>query len=208
MLARYDKRMVDRIALTPHFYPQRDRLDAFLERREKAFSQLCAAVDDACPKLHLGAEVAYFDGFRHSKELVHFILSGSNLLLVELPMHHWDEKMFENILFAAERRGFTPVLAHLDRYRIKNATWELIHHYLQNGGLIQVNTSCLKGRQLKKSRQWILQGKVHFVGSDCHNLTDRAPDLCDTFAQLEKDGEAELLANLYRRADRYFPNIS
>ena len=62
---------VGRVVLTPHFYPQYQELDEFLQQRDAAFEALQAAVKDLpqCPNLYLGAEVHYYAGMSNSEEL-------------------------------------------------------------------------------------------------------------------------------------------
>ena len=54
---------VNRVVLTPHFYCEEESIEAFLQRRKKAFSALQTAISDQphtndIPELCLGAEVA------------------------------------------------------------------------------------------------------------------------------------------------------
>ncbi len=204
MLSQYGE-SVTQIALTPHFYPLRDRLSSFLSARETAYQRLQSLVLPTPLKFHLGAEVAYFDGMRHSEVVRQFTIGESRLLLCEMPMQGWEEKMFSDLLEAGHRFDFIPVLAHIDRYRLHASAWEWIDSFIAQGGLTQINTSALQSRLKKKAKQWIKDGKVHFLGSDCHGVRHRPPDLCRVLQELKSDGELEVLSQLHRYTERYFP---
>jgi protein-tyrosine phosphatase len=204
MLKQYDA-SVTQIVLTPHFYPLQDRLSSFLEKREAAYRSLIERLPQNAPQFHLGAEVAYFDRMRHSDVVTQFLIGKSRLLLCEMPMQRWEEKMFSDLLEAAHRFRFTVVLAHIDRYRLNGAAWTLIDSFVAQGGLTQINTCALQGKLKKKAKQWIKEGKVHFLGSDCHGAHHRTPDLCQTLQMLKDEGEDEVLSCLQRNADAYFP---
>ena len=63
MLREEHTQGVNRVVLTPHFYCEEESIEAFLQRRKKAFSALQTAISDQphtddIPELCLGAEVA------------------------------------------------------------------------------------------------------------------------------------------------------
>ena len=63
MLREEHTQGVNRVVLTPHFYCEEESIEAFLQRRKKAFSALQTAISDHphaddIPELCLGAEVA------------------------------------------------------------------------------------------------------------------------------------------------------
>ena len=57
----------------------------------------------------------------------------------------------------------------------------------ESGILMQVNGSFLTAMASKRKALSLLQeGMVQFIGSDCHNLTDRSPQLEKAFQVIRK----------------------
>jgi len=78
---------VNRLALTPHFYPERESPKRFLERRGESARELSAALAGMkqLPKMCLGAEVAYFEGMSRTEHIDSLCIGRTRMLLVELP---------------------------------------------------------------------------------------------------------------------------
>ena len=68
------------VVATPHFYPQNDRPEKFLQRRKAAFEQLTEKIspDDKLPQIILGAEVYYFKGIGQWEGLRDFAIENTN----------------------------------------------------------------------------------------------------------------------------------
>lgn len=80
---------------------------------------------------------------------------------------------YESIIFDLTTRGYTPVLAHPERYTYWHRKPELYEQIVQAGGLLQVNLLSLTGyygRDIKKSGiQFLEKGMVSFLGTDLHH---------------------------------------
>ncbi len=178
------------VALTPHFYPDVHTPKEFLAKREDSFALLTEAVKEqaergvALPKLHLGGEVAFFCGISACEELNSFCF-GDRLLLLEMPFHPWSENEIAEV-GRLRRLGVRPLIAHLDRY-FSCQKRESIRRLLEEADLIQLNAEAFlhigsRGRVLS-----LLSGGYDVVlGSDCHNLTDRVPNIGAALAVIEK----------------------
>lgn len=175
MLSQMQQQGVETVVATPHFYALQDDPESFLQRRNEAFSQL--PKQDAVQVL-LGAEVAYFDGMAGSRQLESMQLGNSKLLLVEMPFGPWSPRMVREICMLPVQLGLRPVLAHVDRYRDRAQLPKYQQQLLEQGVLFQCNAQAFIDL---RSRRWALrqvkQGNIHFLGSDTHNLTTRAPNL-------------------------------
>lgn len=177
LLALLRKQGVEAVVATPHFYAGQDTPEDFLCRRAQAFDRLEQDTADA-PKILLGAEVAYFNGMSHSKALDRLQLGKSGLLLVEMPFGSWTQWMIQEISQIPALTGLTPVLAHVNRYRRADQLPRYRKELLDQGILFQCNAEAFLSLW---ERRWALgmlrQGQIHFLGSDTHNLTTRAPNL-------------------------------
>lgn len=197
MLDSMARQGVSTLVATPHFYASRDLPEAFLDRRERSVALLGETKADH-PKLILGAEVAYFDGMGRSAQVLEQLqLGNSGLLLVEMPFMAWNQRMIQEICDLPLQTGLTPVLAHVDRYRRRDQLPRHLDTLLDCGVLLQCNADAFLQFG---SRGWALgmirKGLLHFLGSDCHNLTDRKPNLGDAAAVIEKKLGRETLEEL------------
>ena len=184
---------VDTVALTPHFYRDREHLSDFLQRREEAYQKLLAAIaalseeeKEALPDLLLGAEVAWVPNFAQLPGLEKLCYQDTKFLLLELPFGAWDDMLFRQIYDLMNCRGITPVIAHIDRYwgMPKKERFEALFSL---GVPVQLSAEPLlhfttRGRALRL----IKKGKVQMLISDAHNLTDRQPNLGKALDVLHK----------------------
>ncbi len=167
---------VSLMAATPHFYPQQDMPEAFLSRRQAAVDRLSYDTADM-PKLLLGAEVAYFNGIGSSKDMRCLCIGDSSLMLVEMPFRPWTSREIADVC-GLQNLGIVPVLAHIDRYDKKGQLFTYLDTLLGEGVLLQCNGVAFSGRF--SSAKWLrllAEGKIAFLGSDCHNMGARPPAL-------------------------------
>lgn len=173
------------MAATSHFYAEENTVERFLERRETAWKALSEKMEPGMPKVLLGAEVYYFEGMQRVESLSRLRIEGTNLLLLEMPFSPWSDRMVAEIM-AVNRLPDTKVaLAHIDRYLRfqKAAVWDTL---LENGVLMQVNASFFFNRFSKhKALRMAKKGQIHLLGSDCHNMTSRPPQLGEAMKFLE-----------------------
>ena len=57
------------VCATPHFYPQRETVACFLDRRARTADLLRAGLPADAPRIQLGAEVLICDGLERMQEL-------------------------------------------------------------------------------------------------------------------------------------------
>ena len=187
------------VAATPHFYAQ-ETPEAFLERRQKAVEQL-PVLQEGAPQILLGAEVAYFAGMGNSEALIPLQLGDTKLLLIEMPFGPWNDHMIEEICEIPSQLGLIPVLAHVNRYPGRNQFPKYKDSLLAGGAFCQCNTEAFLAF---RSRRWTIdllkKGYIHFLGSDCHNLTTRPPHWSEARTVIEKKLGKGCLRDLDREA--------
>lgn len=172
---------VDIMAATPHFYADRDDPKVFLlERRhaaENLYSAIKASRADNFPKLLLGAEVAYFDGMYRSQILKEMTLEGTELLLVEMPFCRWTEPMLKELIGIRDYLGLTPMIAHIDRY-FEFIPGGALEQLAAEGIQVQANAESFASWRLRRRLvNMISGGLVHVLGSDCHSMNRRKPNM-------------------------------
>ncbi len=186
MLRAAAKQGVRQMLATPHYYPVESVRD-FLERRNRAARALQQAMNDAqeqLPEVYLAAEVAYRPGIGYEEDLKSLCIGNSEFMLLELPFAPWGPEVLRDIRNMTCTKGITPVLAHLERYlRIQKK--KVLDEVLQQGVLVQLNAEALLRRQTsRKAVKMLKSGMVHLLGSDCHNMTSRPPNLGTAVQQL------------------------
>lgn len=187
---------VDTLVATPHFYATEDTPEQFLQRRQAGFDRLVDAGVDVSNILP-GAEVAYYDGMHKSQALEQLQVGKAKLLLIEMPFHSWTSRMIDVLCRIPDELGLQPVLSHIERY----AGYQQLPKYkdilLDNGIYFQCNaTAFLQGFKSRRYLKMLASGQVHFLGSDCHNLTNRAPRLDEAAAVIGKKIGPGLLPEL------------
>lgn len=188
---------IERVVLTPHFYPRYDDPDTFLTARAQSAAILRSAMagEEGLPRLTLGAEVHYFPGISDSEVLPRLALAGTSCILIEMPPAPWTPQMFRELNGIQEKQGLTPILAHIDRYITPLHTYGIFRQLEELPVLVQANAGFFLDRKTARFALRLLrEGKIHVLGSDCHNLTDRAPNLGPAAAVIrQRLGEGTLL---------------
>ncbi|MBO5868498.1 MAG: hypothetical protein J6Q54_06295 [Oscillospiraceae bacterium] len=176
---------VTTLVATPHFYPHLDNPEDFLERRSASLANM-PQVENS-PELLLGAEVAYFSGLSCSEEMISLQLGNTGLLLIEMPFTPWSEHIIHEICEIPATLGLTPVLAHIDRYLANNQLPKHLNNLISCGVYLQCNAdSFLSWRTRGKVLKLMKNGYIQFLGSDCHNLTSRKPQLGEAAKVIQK----------------------
>lgn len=172
---------VDVMVSTSHFYADEEFPQSFLERRAEAFQILQEAMlvqADVFPEIVLGAEVLYFPGIADAAEMEPLRITNSSCILIEPPMTIWTDSMLDEIERMGESLHCIPVIAHVDRFMTYLKDESLISRVRERKLLVQVNADYFLNPETTKSAMKNLkQGNIHLVGSDCHNLGSRSPNM-------------------------------
>lgn len=180
MLRKTAEQGIDRIVATPHFYAWHDTPERFLARRTEAEARLRDAVAETggLPELSLGAEVAFYAGMSGTDALQSLCIGKSKYILVELPGTPWYNGIYEELQAIWDRQGLIPVIAHIDRYLEPLRTERTMKKLEELPVLIQANASFFLQRSTARTAFRLLgRGRIHLLGSDCHNMNSRAPQL-------------------------------
>lgn len=175
---------------TSHYYPV-ETVDKFLERREQATQCLLERVEQEegpFPEFVLGAEVAFHTGLSQNPDLHKLCLGQSRYLLLEMPFSKWSSNVVREVSNICSSRGIVPILAHIERY-LSNQRPEALEQLLNLNVLVQMNAEpLLHFSSRRQARTMLKNGIVQLLGSDCHNLTTRAPNLGQALSYLEIRG--------------------
>lgn len=152
---------------TPHFYPHIHKVQSFVESTDTAISKLCSAGISDSPALAVGAEVLLCKNMEMMSGLDKLCIRGTRVLLLELPMMALDDGHFDTVE-AILSKGYTVVLAHIDRYLKKYESG--VDDILSMGALAQINAECLCSFSVPKKIRYYLENtdKISAIGSDLH----------------------------------------
>ncbi|MCD8230649.1 MAG: capsular polysaccharide biosynthesis protein [Clostridiales bacterium] len=194
---------VEKMVATPHFYAAKESPEEFLKRRDTSWRLLSSLHKADMPDVYVGAEVYYYTGISRTDDIQKLCIGGTNVLLLEMPFHRWPERMIQEVISLAQGGDLTVLLAHIDRYldSQKPDIWKLL---AANGVLFQVNASFfLDGwKSKRKAFRMLREGKIAVLGSDCHNMKDRKPNLDLACAVIrDKFGEKAVL-DITQRSER------
>ena len=206
MLRHSKEQGVEVMVSTSHFYADEDYPAQFVERRNAAFRRLREAMGrntDSYPLIVLGAEVLYFPGISQAQDIEKLTIGSGRTILVEPPMAPWSDAMLDEIVELGENLHCQPVVAHVDRYMRMLKDKHLLDRVLERNLLVQVNASWfIDLKTVKTAVRNLKQGRIHLIGSDCHNLLSRSPNLRQARQQAEAYGAAAEFEELRRNAVR------
>lgn len=177
MLNALAEQGISRVVATPHFYANDESVFDFLERRREAYEKLSAVLTTDMPEVVLGAEVRYYDGISRLAEIKSLCIQGTDLLLLEMPEKRWTEYTLRELEDIACAGRVTLVLAHIDRC-MEFQSEDVFYRLRSSGVLMQINAEFINYFFTRRKAVSILKnGNVHFIGSDCHNMEERKPDI-------------------------------
>ena len=188
MLSMEADQGIHRVVATPHFYANHDTPELFLKRREAALACLREgmAAHPELPEIIPGAEVYYFSGMSESEVLPALTIGGSSFLLLEMPQGPWTQAMYREMEEIYVKRGITPIIAHVDRYISPFRTQGIPKRLEELPVLVQANAEFFLNRYTARMALRMLQQEnIHLLGSDCHDLTSRKPNLGAALEQIK-----------------------
>lgn len=199
MLKRSAEQGISHVVATPHFYPRHDSPERFLSRRREAELRLREemAKYPGLPKLSIGAEVHYFPGISDSDILAELTINQKRCILIEMPMSPWTSNMYRELEGIQVKQGLTPIIAHIDRYIRPLKTNRIPEHLQELPVYVQANAGFFLDRfTAGMAIRLLRKDQIQLLGSDCHNLTTRVPNLGPAAQQIEKRLGCEVLERI------------
>lgn len=178
---------VRKIALTSHFNSKRTSVEAFLERRKKAYEELQEALrqepmaQEFCPMeftFKLGAEV-FFSPELCDLDARSLCMEDTSYMLIEFPTTHRPH-FIRQTFSSLNSQGIYPIIAHVERYPFIMDNPQFLYELVAAGAYAQINAGALlqKGqtKQLLNLIKWDL---VHVISTDTHSLGKRPPKMAE-----------------------------
>lgn len=194
------KNSIIKIVATPHVVPGHHTKEDIQNIRQRIHElKYCAnqkniEVYEGC-ELFLNHDCI---GAIHDQLFIPF--ENTQYILVEFDVRKelGESYEVEDYLYEIDVIGYTPIIAHVERYFKGELDTNRIEDIIDNGYVIQVNSSSLlgyHGKHIQKiAYQLINQGLVHVIASDTHRATGkRIPALQDVYNVLSKKYDYQTL---------------
>ena len=178
------------IVFTPHYRePYKKNTSEYLKM---VFNEFKKILDSRYRDMefYLGSEVHYemaVPELLHSHEVMTY--NDTHYALIEFRYKSAKSEIL-NALREVKRFGFTPVIAHLERYEICVNDKDIIDDILDQGALIQINADSVMGKQGFRIKHFchklLKEELVDFIASDAHNMDHRPPMLNECYKRVAK----------------------
>lgn len=203
MLSALSEQGVDKVVSTSHYYNSAEDVSTFLARRDEAIFRLERHIkehDIFMPEIIPAAEVRIYAGLWQEPQLSKLCVGESRKLLLEMPYDRWSDWMF-NEIYSLIAKGYTPVMAHVERY-VDMIPLKIIENALLGlEVLVQCNADFVSDRAARRFvKKLASHGRLTVIGSDCHNMTSRAPNLQQAFEYIAKKFGEQYLELLMKNA--------
>lgn len=196
LLIRAAEQGITQVIATPHYHRSRGNLGY-----EELRTTLEAKVRQEIPGFHLylGQETYYHEGLTESlRQGKALTMAGSRYVLVE-----FDPGVPYGMLHRGLRQlllaGYTPVLAHMERYGCLRQDANL-KDLSGSGCVLQMNYDSLRGSPFKRDVRWcrkrVLAGDIGLLGTDMHRLDFRPPEVTEAAAWVSRHGGDGLLRRM------------
>lgn len=202
MLRRMAGQGVTTVCATSHYYADENSIGTFCARRAKALHRLVQAAQatgqaEHLPQILPGAEVAYFSGISECGDLRRLCIENTNTLMLEMPFCDWNPLQIEEVTALALDCGLDLVLVHPERFCFSKANRRWLEKLAELPIGLQVNAgSLLRWRSRRLALELLELTRRPLLGSDCHNLTTRPPNLREGRNVVQKKLGAEFLAQM------------
>lgn len=210
MLQMAAQQGISKVIATPHFYAQHDNPEHFLQKRAEAEKKLRAemAQHNDLPELEIGAEVYYFPGISDSDALSQLTIGEKRYILIEMPMPPWSERIYKELESIWIKQDLIPIVAHIDRYVTRFNCKAILKRLEAMPVLVQANAEFFLERSTRRLAMRMLnQGRIHLLGSDCHNLNDRKPNLGEAVKMIRNHLGSEMIDFIHHHEENVFTDV-
>lgn len=189
----------EKIVATSHFSPEINSVEGFRSRVDSAVRAI-TNTELALPEIDLclGAEVLVCDGLENLEGLDRLCIRGTNTLLLELPFGINLNRSIVGVVEQIIDRGYTVVLAHIDRYLESNERG--INSLLAAGAVAQVNAMSMFSFGIRRRvMPYIESDHVCALGSDLHKVDT---SLYKKFSLLKKKIGSDNFEAIMKRTEK------
>ena len=189
------------IMLTPHYRGKyKENTPQWLR---EVYELLCLTVAEELPdmKLYLGHEIfCQTDAPDRLAAGRILSLNDSHYALLEFHTGFLRSKIVQGVSETV-LHGFTPIIAHAERYEVFRKDRTLLEEVRSMGALIQLNADSVMGAHGLAVKQYchslLKNREAHFIASDAHDTAHRPPLLRECFLRVHKKYGSEYAAQVF-----------
>ncbi len=166
------------IVVTPHFADYK-HIDDFVSERDYKIKKLQEALDfENIPvTVKSGAELFLSDSILKANNLDDLTINNSRYILCEFPLGPFNVNRGLVWIDELIERGYTPILAHPERYYEFHRNLSIIDEMLNRDVVLQVNIDSLIGKNGSAAQDLsidlVCRGFAKLIGTDAHDLKYR-----------------------------------
>lgn len=192
-LIKAKENRISTIVATPHVIPGNQNIDDLNKIRNR-INDLKELAKDYGIEVLSGCELFLNHDYLEALDKKVFIpFENTDYLLIEFDVRNelGNESEVEDYLYEIQIKGYTPIIAHVERYFKNELDLDRIQDFIDNGYVIQVNATSFLGYHGKRAQKFAYQlldeGYVHVIATDTHRCDGhRSPCLKETFDLLVK----------------------
>ena len=155
----------------------------------------------AVKDIRIGAEIAIEKGVSELEGIEQLAISGTNLILMELPYAPYADWMGEEVYNLSCTYDLMPIIAHLNRYTEWYSKSD-IEKVLSLDAVFQFNAEAFEHFDSRRFVSKLIKSGIPYcLGTDTHDLSDRKPNF-DSITKKEKPGSG-LVDKSDRIMDKY-----
>lgn len=192
----------DGIVATPHFNDYR-HIDRFVMERDAKLFQLREILkrEEINITLYEGCELFLNNSIFTAGDLDPLTINGSRYMLCEFPLGPFNVLDGLDQIVELTDRGYTPIVAHPERYPEVHKNPELINRLLRRGVIFQVNVDSVVGNLGKLPQEisidLLLGGFAKLIGSDAHDISRRNMNFGEKFSCVPSVLTREILIDCF-----------
>ena len=180
-----------------HSYPD-SRPDVIVSKCKDLEKQVQKTIG-AEIRIHSGQEILFSDSVLNRLDKGELLtLAGSSYVLLEFfPTTSYT--VIRRVIREFSMSVYDPVLAHIERYEALREEGR-VEELIENGAYMQMNYRTIGGKWYEQSVRWcrdmLKNENIHFLGTDMHNTSYRAPDTKAAVKWLKKHLEESYLKDI------------
>ena len=162
---------VGTVCATSHYYARENSITMYLARRAAALNALHSAIPagSSLPRILPAAEE------HHPERLC---IENTRTLMLEMPFSEWTDQQVETVAVLSLDLHFNVVLVHPERFCFSSSNRRRLEELAKLPLALQVNADTLLRWGTRRQGLELLElTATPLLGSDCHDMTKRPPNL-------------------------------
>lgn len=203
MLSLMSQQGVDKVVSTSHYYSHFEDIASYIKRRNDALYNLEKHINEHdlfLPEIIPAAEVRLYSELSRDPDLGMLCIGDTKNILVEMPYMKWSDWMY-NEIYSIASKGYTPIVAHLERYLDTVSVKTITDKLLSLGVLVQCNAEAFSDwKERRFVKKLIKHGRLTVIGTDCHSMKTRLPNINIALEYLSKKFGDEMIKAVMNNA--------